>query len=313
MRNAYLSVLYELAKKNKNVMALISDNGAIVYDKFRADFPEQYINCGISEANMIGMSAGLASCGKIPFAYTISNFLVYRAYEQIRNDVCLQKMNVKLVGIGVGFAYSNLGPTHHGTEDIAVMRCLPNLTIFSPADPLETKKVTQAAALLQGPVYIRLATSGSPVVYEKDYEFTVGKAVEIIPGKDIAVFSTGSSIFEVFQACRELEREGISARLVNIHTIKPLDRQSILNAAKETGRILVVEEQNIHGGLAGAISEVLLEEGAGSVQFCRMGLYDRFTEGYGSYHDLKETNGLSKAQIKQVVQNMVKSFHGTIA
>src|SRR3989339_1063856 len=133
MRNAYLSALHELAGKNRDVYALISDNGAIVYDKFRADFPGQYLNCGISEANMIGVSAGLASCGKIPFAYTISNFLVYRAYEQIRNDVCLQRMNVKLVGIGVGFVYSGLGPTHHGTEDIAVMRCLPNMTIFSPA------------------------------------------------------------------------------------------------------------------------------------------------------------------------------------
>jgi len=307
VRNAYLSALHDLAKSNKNILALISDNGAIVYDKFRADFPGQYTNCGISEANMVGMAAGLASSGKIPFAYTISNFLVYRAYEQIRNDVCLQNMNVKLVGIGVGFVYSSLGPTHHGTEDIAVMRCLPHLTIFSPADPLETKKVTLAAAAINGPVYIRLATGGTPAVYEKDYDFSVGKAVEIMPGKDVAIFSTGSSVHEVLLAVKELKKEGISARLVNFHTIKPIDREMIVKAARETGRILVVEEQNINGGLAGAISEILLEEGWGKVKFCRMGLKDVFAKGYGTYDDLKELNGLSKAHIVAAVQAMVRS------
>lgn len=307
MRNAYLSALHDLAKADKNVLALISDNGAIVYDKFRADFPEQYTNCGISEANMVGMAAGLASSGKIPFAYTISNFLVYRAYEQIRNDVCLQNMNVKLVGIGVGFVYSSLGPTHHGTEDIAVMRCLPHMTIFSPADPLETKKVTLAAAAIKGPVYIRLATGGTPAVYEKDYDFSVGKAVEVMPGKDIALCSTGSSVHEVLSAVKELKKEGVSARLVNFHTIKPLDREMIVKAARETGRILVVEEQNINGGLAGAISEVLLEEGCGEVAFRRLGLKDTFTKGYGTYDDLKDLNGLSKAHIVAAVQDMVRN------
>ena len=286
-------------------MALISDNGAIVYDKFRADFPEQYTNCGISEANMVGMSAGLASCGKIPFAYTISNFLVYRAYEQIRNDVCLQNMNVKLVGIGVGFVYGILGPTHHGTEDIAVMRCLPNLTIFSPADPLETKKVTMAAAAITGPVYIRLATGGTPVIYEKDYDFAVGRAVEIMPGKDVALLSTGSSLHEVLQAVKELKREGISARLINIHTIKPIDREAIVRAARETGRILVVEEQNINGGLGGAVSEVLMDAGVAVSRFKRLGLNDHFTKGYGSYDDLKDMNGLSQKHIVQAVKSMV--------
>ncbi|MEW6103060.1 MAG: transketolase, partial [bacterium] len=149
MRNAYLSKLYELAKENEHIVALVADNGAIVYDKYRKDFPDRFINCGISEANMISVSAGLASCGKIPFAYTIGCFLTMRAFEQIRNDICLQRMNVKLVGIGSGFVYSNLGPTHHTTEDIALMRTLPNMTIFSPIDPLETKKATIEAARIK--------------------------------------------------------------------------------------------------------------------------------------------------------------------
>jgi len=306
MRNAYLSVLHQLAGKDTNVLALISDNGAIVYDKFRADFPEQYFNCGISEANMIGVAAGLASCGKIPFAYTISNFLVYRAYEQIRNDVCLQKMNVKLVGIGVGFVYSSLGPTHHGTEDIAVMRCLPNMTILSPCDPLETKKVVMAAAAIDGPVYIRLATGGTPVIYDKEYDFVVGKGVELRPGKDITIMSTGSLVYEVLQAVNELAGRGVSARLINFHTVKPIDREITLKAAAETGRVLVVDEQNINGALGSAVAEVLMEEGAEVCRFKRMGLRDRFTNGYGTYDDLKDMNGISKAHIVNEAMTMVR-------
>lgn len=305
MRNAYLSTLYDLARKDKRIVALIADNGAIVYDRYRADFPEQYVNCGISEANMIGVSAGLASCGKIPFAYTISNFLVYRAYEQIRNDVCLQRMNVKLVGVGVGFVYSNLGPTHHGTEDIAVMRCLPHITIFSPADPLETRKVTEAAAAIDGPVYIRIATGGSPAIYADDYHFSVGRAVELKPGRDITLIATGASVYDALRAARDLENEGVSARCVNVHTIKPLDRDAVVRAARETGRILVVEEQNVSGGLAGAVAEVLLEEGAGAVVFRRLGLRDAFAAGYGSHDDLKEINGLSHGHIVAAVREMV--------
>ncbi len=306
MRNSYLSVLYSLAKKDRRIMALISDNGAIVYDQYRADFPEQYLNCGISEANMIGVAAGLASCGKIPFAYTISNFLVYRAFEQIRNDVCLQKMNVKLVGIGAGFVYSNLGPTHHGTEDIALMRSLPNMTVFSPCDPLETRKVTLAAAEIDGPVYIRLATGGSPVIYEKDYDFVLGRAVELRPGRDITLVSTGSMVHEVLQAAIELGKQGVSAGLINIHTIKPIDREAILDAARRTGCILVVEEQNLNGGLGGAIAEALMDGQAGPCRFRRLGLQDKFTEGYGTYDDLKELNGLSRAHIMAAALDMLK-------
>ena len=173
MRNAYISALYELADTNKQIYALVSDNGAIVYDKYRESFPERFINFGIAEANMISIAAGLAACGKIPFTYTISTFLTMRAFEQIRNDVCMQKMNVKIVGIGAGFVYSNLGPTHHSVEDIALMRVLPNMVIFSPADQLESRKMTFASAKIEGPVYLRLATGGTPDVYKDDYDFEV--------------------------------------------------------------------------------------------------------------------------------------------
>jgi len=305
MRNAYLSALHELAGKNKNIYALISDNGAIVYDKYRQDFPEQYINCGISEANMISVAAGMSSCGKIPFAYTIGNFLIYRAFEQIRNDVCLQRMNVKLVGIGVGFVYSTLGPTHHSTEDIALMRTLPGMTIFSPCDPLETKKITYAAAQIDGPVYIRLATGGTPKIYENDYDFQVGKGVILREGHDLTMISTGSIVYDVVQAADKLKSQGISARVVNLPTIKPIDSAMILQAAEETKNILTVEEQNLNGGVGSAVAEVLADHQM-APQFKRLGLQDSFSQGYGSYQDLKELNNLSQEHMIKAAKELLE-------
>lgn len=297
MRNAYLTALYNLAKDNKNILALVADNGAVVYDKYREDFPEQFLNFGISEANMISVAAGLASCGKIPFAYTISSFLTMRAFEQIRIDVCLQKMNVKLVGIGAGFVYSNLGPTHQATEDISLMRSLPNMTIFSPADPLEAKYATYAAAKISGPVYVRLSTGGTPVIYKNEYDFKFGKAVILKEGNDLAIIASGGIIYEVLKAVDELEALNISVRLINVHTIKPIDKETILRAANETKAILTVEEHTIEGGLGSAVAEVILEDNTKSVLFKRLGLNNVFPTGYGTYDEMKEINGLSKAHI----------------
>lgn len=303
MRNAYLEKLYELAGKDKNVLGLISDNGAIVYDKFRRDLPKQYLNYGISEASMVASAAGLASCGKIPFAYTITNFLTMRAFEFIRNDVCLQNQNVKLVGIGCGFKYSVLGPTHHGTEDIALMRVLPNMTILSPASPKEAKKVTEAAYNIKGPVYIRLATSNDVEIYEEDYEFKVGKGTVLTEGEDLTIIATGAIVVEALKAVKELEGEGIKVKLVNISTIKPIDVDLIVKVAEETGAVITVEEHSINGGLGSAVSETLLENYDGRVLFKRMGLTG-FSKGYGSYDEMKEMNGLSKEHIKNCVKDM---------
>lgn len=307
MRNAYISTLYDLARDDKRILALVADNGAIVYDKYRKDFPEQFFNFGISEANMVSVAAGLASCGKIPFAYTISCFITMRAFEQVRNDVCLQKMNVKLVGIGAGFVYSNLGPTHHATKDIAVMRVLPNMTIFSPADPLETKKVTLAAAQIKGPVYIRLSTGGTPQIYKKDYEFKVGQGVILKDGTDVAIITTGGITYEVLKAVDELDSLGISTRLINIHTIKPIDKEVVIKAAIDTRAILTVEEHSIFGGLGSSVAEVIIENNIVPIKFKRLGLNDVFPSGYGTYDEMKETNGLSKNHIIKEIKNLFKS------
>lgn len=306
MRDAYVTALYNLAKDNKNIFALVADNGAVVYQKYRQDFPDQFINFGISEANMISVAAGLASCGKIPFAYTISSFLTMRAFEQIRIDVCLQQMNVKLIGIGAGFVYSNLGPTHQATEDIALMRALPNMTILSPADALEARYVTYAAAKSCGPVYIRLATGGSPAIYKNEYSFKLGKAVTLKEGNDLTIISSGGIIYEVLKAVEKLETLGISVRLINVHTIKPIDKEAILKAANETKAILTIEEHAIEGGLGSAVSEVVLEGNNKPVRFKRLGLNNVFPSGYGTYDDMKQINGLSEKDIVREAKDICK-------
>lgn len=306
MRSAYLETLSELAAKDKNVLAMISDNGAIVYDDYRARFPNQYINAGISEANMVGMAAGLARRGKIPFAYTIGAFLAYRAYEFIMNDVCLQNQNVKLVGIGAGCAYSLLGPSHHTIFDISALRPLPNLTVFSPASPMEVKQVVKAAYSINGPVYIRLGTNREAEIYTKDYPFEVGKAVTVHDGGDLTIISTGSIVSDALEAARQLEADGIGARVINIHTIKPFDSEAVIEAAKETGRILVVEEHSTDGGLGSIVADAVVSCGI-PVQFDRVGLTG-FVDGYGTHMVLKEKNRIGVMEIQHRAEIMVKGM-----
>lgn len=300
MRTAYLDILYRLAKEDERVYALISDNGAIVYDRYRRDLPDQYLNLGISEANMIGMAAGMASCGKIPFTYTIGAFLAYRAFEFIRDDVCLQGQNVKIVGTGAGQVYSTLGPTHHSTEDLGGLRALPGLVIICPASPLEVRKATVAAYEHEGPVYMRLGTNREPEVHEKDYAFRIGKAVTLKDGKDVALIGTGSMLKDILDAAARSESEGISVRVIDMHTIKPIDEEAVIKAAEETGRIITVEDHSVIGGLGSAVAEVIAEHGKG-IKFERVGLH-AFSEGYGTYGQLKESNHIGIEAICQAVR-----------
>ena len=303
MRNAYLETLYDIAQKDKRVYAVISDNGAIVYDKYRRDLPGQYINAGISEANMVGMAAGMARRGKIPFAYTIGAFLAYRAYEFIMNDVCLQNQNVKLVGIGAGCSYSLLGSSHHSIFDIAALRTLPNLTIFSPASPIEVRKAVRSAYEMEGPVYLRLGTNREPEIYDRDYDFVVGKAVTLREGNDITLMGTGSIMADVLRAADELSTDGVSVRVLDFHTIKPLDEEAIKLVAEETKRIITVEEHSIYGGFGCAVAEVIAESGT-TVQFKRIGLTD-FAQGYGKHDEIKAANSISVADIVREAGRML--------
>jgi transketolase len=300
MRNAYLAAMYELAGKDPRIIAAVADNGAIVYDKFRADYPEQFINFGIAEATMVTVCAGLASCGKIPFAYTIIPFLVMRAYEQVRNDVCLQRQNVKLIGVGGGLAYSALGPTHHAVEDIAVMRVLPQMTVIVPASPIEVYKATIAACQMNGPVYLRLEATKEPEIYNNSYQYEIGRGVVLHEGNAVTVVAAGSIVSDVLQVSRELEKQDINVRVINMPTIKPIDQELLLKAATETKAIVTVEEHSVIGGLGGAVAEVLLESGY-PVIFERMGLKDQFGQGYGTRPDIKAFNGISQVCIFQKI------------
>lgn len=307
MRTAYLDTLYELASQDKNVYALISDNGAIVYDKYRKDLGKQYFNMGISEENMLGVAAGMANCGKIPFAYTIGAFLAYRALEFIRNDICLQNMNVKIVGTGAGMIYSALGPTHHSTEDLGCIRSLPNLTILSPASPMEVRKATRAAYEHMGPVYLRLGTNREQEIYESDYDFRIGKGVTLREGNDITIIGTGNILTEALKAADQLRQEEISARVINIHTIKPIDKEIVQKAIEETKAIVTVEDHDVIGGLGSAVAEVIAESGQG-IPFDRIGLKEQFAVGYGTYDDMKKKNGIDKNVLYYACRNLLNDM-----
>ena len=253
---------------------------------------------------MVGMAAGMARRGKIPFAYTIGAFLAYRAYEFIMSDVCLQNQNVKMVGIGAGASYSLLGSSHHSVFDIAALRPLPNLKFFSPASPMEVRKVVRAAYEIDGPVYIRLGTNREPEIYEGDYDFAVGKAVTLREGNDVTLVGTGSIVGDALQAADCLEQEGISVRVLNVHTLKPFDEEAILKAAEETRGIVTVEEHSIYGGLGSIVSEILAKSGCGK-RLVNVGLKD-FVKGYGSHREVKDANGLGVGNLYQACHNLLK-------
>jgi len=302
MRNAFGDTIYDLAKKDKRILALTGDAGTGVFDKLERDYPHQVFNLGIAEANMITVAAGLASSGFIPYTYAIAPHLTMRPYEQIRNDVCLNNTNVKIVSVGAGLHYSNQGPTHHAIEDFAVLKVLPNMTIFSPCNPWEARQVTVAASEIKGPVYIRIGRATDTKV---DYEFKIGNGVELKDGNDATIIATGATVYDAYMAANELKREGVSVRVVTIHTIKPLDKKIILKAARETGVVLTVEEHQLEGGLGDSVARVILENNNDKpIKFKRMGINDVFCSYCGNYQEIKENYGLTKENIIKEVKNL---------
>lgn len=301
MQKAYLMALYELAAKDKRVLSLLADSGTGYDELFRREFPDQLIDFGIAEEHMVGAAAGMASCGKIPFVYTAGAFLAYRSFEFIRDDICLQNLNVKIAGMGSGLAWSTLGPTHHTTEDISVLRALPNLTIFSPACPREVAKAVNAAYEIEGPVYIRIGMNAEPDIYGQDYDFETGKNILLRKGSAAAIFTTGSIASEALRAVELLQEKGISASLYQVHTIKPFDVQSVLDAAASHRVLITVEEHNIYGGLGGIVSEVVAEHGL-SVKVKRIGLPDIFAKGYGTHAQVRQQNGLDAESICKSIE-----------
>ena len=302
MVNACWNALSQLVSEDERIIVMGSDSMNI-REKFPVENRKQYIEMGIAESNMVGAAAGIASCGIIPYVYGVSPFLVYRANEFIRDDVCLQKRNVKIIGYSAGMDYCTSGPTHHTTEDIAMLRVLPNLTILSPASAKEVEKMVKGAAIIEGPVYIRLNRESNREIHLRDYYFEFGKAQILCSGDELTIVTTGSITYDVLQAVNRV-KGNISIRLLNMGTIKPLDEIAILTAAKETGKIITVEEHSIIGGLGSAVAEVLAEANA-NARLIRMGLKDTFAVGYGNHDEIKKMNGLSIDDIIRTIYKFV--------
>lgn len=292
MRAAFIDTLCDLAEKDQRIWLLTGDLGFSVLEKFKNRWPDRYVNTGIAEQNMAGVAAGLASCGSIVFIYSIANFPTFRCLEQIRNDIAYHGLNVKIVSVGAGFAYGPAGYTHHGIEDVAVMRAIPGMTVVAPGDPVEASLATEAIAYHSGPAYLRLGKAREPTLHAATPDFEIGKAIPVRDGNDVTLISTGSMLRRAL-VCADalLQDHDIRARVLSMPSIKPLDAESIRRAASETRGILVLEEHRIIGGLGSAVAEVLA-----SMKSCRaplrvLGIPDRQIHTVGSQEFLVEQLG----------------------
>ena len=298
-RESFGKALVELGKENKEVVVLTADlAGATKTSLFEKEFPDRFINVGIAEQNLIGISAGLATTGKIPFASTFAMFAAGRAYDQIRNSVAYPKLNVKICGTHAGVTVGEDGATHQMLEDLSLMRSIPNMTVLCPSDDTQTKWAIKEMAKFDGPVYIRLARVATPVIYDENQKFEIGKMVQIGDGTDATIFATGVEVAEALKAKEELEKENINIRVVDVHTIKPIDREMIVKCAKETEKIITIEDHSIIGGLGTAICEVLSEEYPTKV--IRMGMNDKFGKSGKEEQLLKYFKLDSQAIIEKV-------------
>ena len=300
-RDAYGEALKELAK-NEKIIVLDADLAkATKTIEFKKVAPERFFDMGIAEGDMIGTAAGLATCGKIPFASTFAMFAAGRAFEQIRNSVAYPKLNVKIAATHAGITVGEDGGSHQAIEDIALMRAIPNMVVLNPCDGVEAKKAIFAAADYYGPVYIRLGRVATPVIHEEDYDFEIGKGEVLKNGKDAVIIATGIMVAKSLEAAEELGKEGIQVTVVNIHTIKPLDKDLIVRLAKVTGKIITVEEHSIIGGLGSAVAEVLSEECPTRLK--RIGLEDVFGQS-GSPDELLEHYKLTKKTIVEAIKSL---------
>ncbi|EKD30992.1 MAG: hypothetical protein ACD_77C00433G0003 [uncultured bacterium] len=302
-RSGFGAGLLEAGRKNKNIVALCADlTGSLKMDAFAAEFPERFIQCGIAEANMIGTSAGLAVSGKIPFAGSFAEFLTGRVYDQVRQTVAYSNTNVKICASHAGITLGEDGATHQTMEDIGLMRMLPNLTVINPCDYNQTKAATLAIADFQGPVYLRFGRPSVPNFTSVDQKFEIGKAVKLIEGKDVTIFATGHLVWEAIVAVEILEKEGISAELINIHTIKPLDKKTVLQSAAHTKAVVTAEEHLVAGGMGELIAGLLARELPTPVEF--VAVDDLFGQS-GDPAELMKEYGLDARNIVKAVKRAI--------
>ncbi|MGD0296096.1 MAG: transketolase C-terminal domain-containing protein [Bryobacteraceae bacterium] len=303
MRDAFIRGLTELAARDPAILLLTGDLGYGVLTDFAHRFPGQFVNVGIAEQNMTGLAAGLALEGRTVFTYSIGNFPTLRCLEQIRNDICYHQANVKIVSVGCGMSYGALGISHHATEDVSIVRALPNVTVVSPCDRWEAAEATHALANRHGPALLRLDKSFAPETDTPGELFRIGKARTVRQGRHVTLIATGGILGEALIAASILETASIECRVISMHTIKPLDISTVIAAASESGGIVTIEEHTVEGGLGGAVAENLLESDARPGFFLRIGLRSGFSTVAGSQQFLRHLHGLDGPAIAQSVRN----------
>jgi transketolase len=307
LRDAFIRVLTELAPHHPELLFLSGDLGFGVLNDFIARFPRQFLNVGVAEQNMSGLATGLALDGHIVFTYSIGNFPTLRCLEQIRNDICYHVANVKIVSIGGGMSYGPVGMSHHATEDLAVVRSLPNLSVFSPGDLWEAAEITRYLVSHRGPAYLRLDKSAAPLPVSTEEAFQVGRIRTVREGTDVTLAATGGILSEALLAADLLADQGIFCRVLSVHTIKPLDIESLCLAASETAGVVTIEEHSVNGGLGGAVAEALLETGTPPGFFVRMGLRDTFSSIVGTQRYLRSVYSLDSNSIVRTVHSKLRA------
>lgn len=302
MRTAFVNALVAAAAQDERIHLLTADLGYSVLEKFRDAFPGRYTNVGVAEQNMIGVAAGMSLArGKVVFVYSIANFPTMRCFEQIRNDVCYHQANVKLVAVGGGLAYGAQGYTHHGVEDLAVLRSLPGMTVIAPGDPAEVRLATAAFAAHAGPGYLRLGKGGEPQVHSHDPHFQIGRAIPVRHGRDVALIATGAMLPEAVRVADLLATQGLSVGVVSMPTVKPLDVDAVVAAATSTGAIVTVEEHSVTGGLGSAVADVIATRRL-DCAFVKFGLPDELTREVGSQAYLRRRAGDLEAVVRETVR-----------
>jgi transketolase len=297
VRNAFASELTKLAGEDPRVVMLSGDIGNRLFDKFKEQHPKRFFNCGVAEANMIGVGAGMAACGLRPIAYTITPFITTRVMEQIRVDVCYHNVPVIIVGVGGGLSYASLGGTHHSCEDIGMLRLLPHMTVICPGDPVEVRLALRAATKHDGPVYMRLGKKGEPVIHKSDPQFTIGKGIVVREGRDVCLLSTGNMLPEAVTAADEL-----GAQLVSFHTVKPLDETLLADAFARFKLVATIEEHSVLGGLGGSVAEWLSDRPPQKARLLRIGTPDTFLHEAGEQEYAREVFGLTGKQIAEKIR-----------
>ncbi len=305
-RESYGNALVELGREHDDLIVLDADlAGATKTGVFKKEFPDRHIDCGIAEANMTGIAAGLATCGKVPFMSSFAMFAAGRAFEQVRNSVGYPHLNVKIGATHAGISVGEDGATHQCNEDLALMRAIPGMVVINPSDDVEARAAVKAAYFHEGPVYLRFGRLAVPVINDyPDYCFEVGKGVKLREGSDVTVIATGLCVSHALEAAERLAAEGIEAQVINIHTIKPLDEELVIKAARETGKVVTVEEHSVIGGLGSAVCDVLCGQGVGKVR--KLGIQDVFGES-GPAAELIHKYGLDGEGIYRQVKEFVEA------